>query len=304
MAYQLEPNSGNEESEENDIYKSTFKRFKLNSDSISAAVDFAADSSHPDLIFVEAKTANETLPDCSTKEHFKPYIEWKMFTLKNAIPGLIIIPGILRDNYRLDWFSHFHDNLPYREDYSLKANIALKERDSLENLRWITFGYHHNWNSRKYALDQPSVVIPERIQDLSKVISTYLNINNFRPQAGIVNYYTRKSSLCFHTDDSELDHSIPLFSFSLGAPAIFLIGGLSKDADTPIVPLLLRDSDVLIMTGQSRLALHAVPKIVLEDETGQQQKSGKRKVQKTNDKSKIYRINVNIRQVMKVIDSK
>lgn len=305
MAYQLEPNGGNEESEENGIYKNTFKKFKLNSGSIASAIDFAADSTHPDLILLEAKPAREIIPDCSTKEHFKPYNEWKMFTLKNAIPGLIIIPGILRDNYRLDWFSHFTDNLPFREDYNLKANIALKEKDSLENLRWITFGYHHDWNSKVYALDQPSVVIPERIQDLSKVISTYLNMTSFRPQAGIVNYYTRKSSLCFHTDDSELDHSIPLLSFSLGSPAVFLIGGLTKDASTPIVPLLLRDSDVLIMTGQSRLALHAVPKIVLEEEEhGQKRKSGKRKVQMTSDKSKIYRINVNVRQVMKGIDSK
>ena len=298
MAYQ--PSSGNEEIQENDIYKSTFKQFKLNGNSVDAAIDAAADSAHPELILLDAKPASDTIPECSTKEHFKPYDEWKMFTLKNAVPGLIIIPGILRDQYRMDWFGHFHDDLPMRDGYDFKANTALKEADTLEKLRWITFGYHHNWDSKLYTLDQPSVVIPERIQDLSKVISTYLNLPNFRPQAGIVNYYNRKSTLCFHTDDSELDHTIPLLSFSLGSPAIFLIGGQSKEASTPIVPLLLRDSDVLIMTGDSRLALHAVPRIVVEDECG---KIAKRKVQKTGDKSKIYRINVSVRQVMQV-DSK
>ena len=130
-------------------------------------------------------------------------------------------------------------------------------------------------------------------QDFSKVVSTFLNLN-FIPQAGIVNYYNRKSTLSFHTDHSELDHSIPLLSFSLGSPAIFLIGGLNKNSTTPIVPLMLRDSDLLIMSDSSRLAMHAVSKIMPKDWRKEPVDNNRNN---GGDKSTIHRINVNVRQV-------
>lgn len=46
---------------------------------------------------------------------------------------------------------------------------------------------------------------------------------------------------------------------SFGQPAIFLIGGLSKD-ERPDA-LLLRSGDVIIMTQASRLCYHAVPRV-------------------------------------------
>ena len=51
----------------------------------------------------------------------------------------------------------------------------------------------------------------------------------------------------------------PLISISLGSSAIFLIGSTSK----AIKPrgICVESGDVVIMSGESRLAFHAVPKI-------------------------------------------
>ena len=65
-----------------------------------------------------------------------------------------------------------------------------------------------------------------------------------------------------HTDHSEENLSAPLLSISLGQPAIFLIGGSSL-ATVPSA-LLLRSGDVLLMERESRLAYHAVPRILAE----------------------------------------
>lgn len=277
------------ETEGDDIYKTAFKRFKQTQD-LSSVIDFKKCDIFADkILHLEAPKLNKTLLNCNTREHFKCFDQWKMYTLKDAVPGLIIIPGILKESYRLDWYRYFHDYLPTSEDFNLRANIDLSERNRRDNLRWITFGYHHNWDSKVYCLDQSSVVIPERIQDLCSIVSSYLG-STFEAQAGIVNYYNRKSNLCFHTDHSELDHSLPLYSFSLGAPAIFLIGGLFKNSTTPISAILLRDSDLLIMSGESRLALHAVAKIVPGHDLLDNQSS--------TIHSQIKRINVNVRQVM------
>ena len=82
----------------------------------------------------------------------------------------------------------------------------------------------------------------------------------FLAEAGIVNYYHLDSTLSGHTDHSEKDLSCPLLSISFAQSAIFLVGGKTKD----ICPkaLLLNSGDVIIMSGDSRLAYHGIPKVL------------------------------------------
>ena len=63
-----------------------------------------------------------------------------------------------------------------------------------------------------------------------------------------------------HTDHSEENLSAPLLSISLAQAAIFLIGGSSL-ARVPTA-VLLRSGDALLMERESRLAFHAVPRIL------------------------------------------
>lgn len=75
-----------------------------------------------------------------------------------------------------------------------------------------------------------------------------------------MNYYHMDSTLSGHTDHSEKDLSHPLVSLSFGQSAIFLIGGPTKQVRPKA--LLLNSGDIVIMSGQSRLAYHGVPKIL------------------------------------------
>ena len=75
-----------------------------------------------------------------------------------------------------------------------------------------------------------------------------------------MNYYHMDSTLSGHTDHSEKDLTQPLLSLSFGQSAIFLIGGLTKQ--TRPKALLLNSGDMVVMSGESRLAYHGVPKIL------------------------------------------
>ncbi|XP_046909836.2 alpha-ketoglutarate-dependent dioxygenase AlkB [Dermatophagoides farinae] len=280
-----------------EIYKTTFKlyrnwspksdlplidlRYAENYENFFQQLEQSSDISSPSVV-----------ANCETFTHFKPFDQWKIYKLIKGLDGFFIITGILKENFRQDWFDYFHDQLPsYHEELNLKSNISLNDLNekSKSKLRWITFGYHHDWNSKVYDLNQKTVRIPDRINDLCRIVSMFMNFHisssssTLKPEAGIVNYYTQNSSLCFHTDHSELNHYAPLLSLSLGSSAIFLIGGQTKQSSQPIVPVLLNDSDLVIMSNESRLALHSVPKI-LPSET---------LVKNGN----IFRVNVNIRQV-------
>ena len=279
------------ENNQTDYYKSKFKFYKNeNYEQIKdSVIDFSnLDSLSNNVIQVEPDNIGPIMPLCKTSHHFKPFSEWKLYTLKNSIDGLLIIPQVIRQEHRADWFQYFHNDLPNDNSLNLKSNIHLNEVYNIDKLRWITFGYHHNWDTKVYSVDQSIRTIPERVVDLCQIVKTFMGFQ-FVPEAGIVNYYTSKSTLCFHTDHSELNHDAPLISLSLGSSALFLIGGVDKKQDaTEIIPILLRDTDLLIMSGNSRLAWHAVPKVYPFYNNGNH----------CVPKSMITRINVNVRQVL------
>jgi alkylated DNA repair protein alkB family protein 1 len=57
-----------------------------------------------------------------------------------------------------------------------------------------------------------------------------------------------------HQDDVEPDMCAPIITLSIGCPAIFLMGGPSKQQ--PPTPLLLTSGDVLVLSGPARACFH------------------------------------------------
>ncbi|XP_033180916.1 nucleic acid dioxygenase ALKBH1 isoform X1 [Mastacembelus armatus] len=129
----------------------------------------------------------------------------------------------------------------------------------LERLRWVTLGYHYNWDTKTYSADHYTH-FPADLHLLSFQIAAACGFPGFNAQAGILNYYRSDSSLGIHVDESELDHSQPLLSLSFGQSAIFLLGGTHRE--DPPTALYMHSGDMMVMSGQSRLLYHAVPRIV------------------------------------------
>lgn len=67
-----------------------------------------------------------------------------------------------------------------------------------------------------------------RVRHLCLVSIQYL-VYFCNHQAAIVNYYPIGTTLAGHTDHSEINLEAPLFSFSFGQTAIFLLGGKTKE---------------------------------------------------------------------------
>ncbi|XP_075387979.1 nucleic acid dioxygenase ALKBH1 isoform X3 [Tenrec ecaudatus] len=146
-----------------------------------------------------------------------------------------------------------------------KALLRCKEvtkrrpRSLLEKLRWVTLGYHYNWDSKKYSADHYTP-FPSDLAFLSEQVAAACGFQGFQAEAGILNYYRLDSTLGIHVDRSELDHSKPLLSFSFGQSAIFLLGGLRRD-EAPTA-MFMHSGDIMVMSGSSRLLNHAVPRVL------------------------------------------
>ncbi|KAM9840496.1 nucleic acid dioxygenase ALKBH1 [Aulostomus maculatus] len=129
----------------------------------------------------------------------------------------------------------------------------------LKQLRWVTLGYHYNWDTKTYSANHYTP-FPADLHLLSYQVTTACGFPGFNAEAGILNYYKSDSSLGIHVDESELDHSCPLLSLSFGQSAIFLLGGTHRQ--DPPTAMYIHSGDMMLLSGQSRLLYHAVPRIV------------------------------------------
>ncbi|CAH1112068.1 unnamed protein product [Psylliodes chrysocephalus] len=141
-------------------------------------------------------------------------------------------------------------------------DTAQSDKTLLQSLRWATLGYHHNWDTKIYSEDNRSD-FPSDLKDMTEYIARKLGFMDFIAEAAIVNYYQLNSTLSGHTDHSEQNLEAPLFSFSFGQTAVFLLGG--KTIDEKPVAMFLRSGDILIMSKQSRLCYHGVPRVIKID---------------------------------------
>ncbi len=76
----------------------------------------------------------------------------------------------------------------------------------------------------------------------------------FKAETCLINKYTKGQKLGQHRDNTEKDLTSPIISISLGAPGIFLLGGMERT--TPTTEYLLCPGDIFIMTGSDRLRYH------------------------------------------------
>ncbi|GFS14680.1 alkylated DNA repair protein alkB homolog 1-like [Elysia marginata] len=201
--------------------------------------------------------------------------EWKVFEFPNN-PGFQVILNPFIDGYQSYWVSRcLHDfssdkanitNMTGQPEFDFSdvwlnflQKSTLEKKDPINKLRWTTLGYHYDWNSKEYSESRKND-FPKDVHILSQYISNVLGFGQFNAEAGIVNYYHMDSTLAGHTDHSEIDLEAPLFSISFGQTAIFLLGGKTKSVEP--IAVYLRSGDICVMRGQSRLAYHAVPRIL------------------------------------------
>ncbi|KAE8445124.1 hypothetical protein EG329_013726 [Mollisiaceae sp. DMI_Dod_QoI] len=204
-------------------------------------------------------------------------------------PGLFILPSLLPPFAQKGLLSrllhrdlsdskhmtnlHLHYDVSYPEDnrsfFSASPNsIAFHPKDTKvhkpltvktaleKKIRWVTLGGQYDWTNKVYPSEEPPV-FPEDVAALIMDI-----FPDMEPQAAIINLYSPGDTLSLHRDVSE-EVDKGLVSISLGCDAIFVIGLQDeKSGTTQSAVLRLRSGDALYMTGGSRFAWHAVPKII------------------------------------------
>ncbi|KRZ61023.1 Alkylated DNA repair protein alkB -like protein 1, partial [Trichinella nativa] len=302
-------------------FKRIFKQFKSSSgsDAIQKAIDPSTESGSAcfkpfQLIPLPEGLAANHLAEVGLHADLG---FWKAAELSSK-PGLILIRNAFTSLGQYFWVQtcmKSFPTLPHRSNLG-GASVLGKVGTELANnaelcsrLRWITFGYHHDWDSKVYS-NQERSLIPRELAQLSRIIAGRVGYADYEPEATIINYYNGKTTMSGHVDTSERNLDAPLISVSLGQTAIFLIG-TSKPSDPPEA-LVLRSGDIVVMSGPSRVAFHALPRVICnvryskrafqEEQQQQHQQDATFELVEEIDPLIVgymnaHRINLNIRQV-------
>lgn len=121
---------------------------------------------------------------------------------------------------------------------------------------WITDHTGYRYDPIDPRTGAPWPAMPPVFRDLARRAAEQGGFAGFAPDACLVNRYEPGTRLSLHQDKDELDYSAPIVSVSLGLPATFLFGGLSRN-DKPRRFRLVH-GDVVVWGGPSRLAYHGV----------------------------------------------
>lgn len=280
--------AGRLEQQGEDAFRRLFKYYKRRKPppDLSAVLDFSRAQKNLKVLIAPLHAASVSDRD-ACKAGLRPVWKWKAYTLA-GYPGFTFISDPFLPGWQRYWAKQCLKIYPRkpnvcnldlhmspeetkdlweqsREQLRLKGSDKREAKSLLEKLRWVTLGYHYNWGTKKYSADHHTT-FPVDLAYLSEQVAAACGFHQFKAEAGILNYYHFDSSLGIHVDESEIDCSKPLLSFSFGQSAVFLLGGLKRQ-DCPL-PMFMHSGDIMIMSGSSRLLYHAVPRILPNVEGG------------------------------------
>ena len=122
-------------------------------------------------------------------------------------------------------------------------------------------GWVSDRSGYRYAADDPQTrqpwpAMPASFQSLAVAAAREAGFDRFSPDACLINRYVPGARLTLHQDRNEHDLTQPIVSVSLGVPATFLFGGLSRTDRQLRVGLM--HGDVVVWGGPARLNFHGI----------------------------------------------
>jgi alkylated DNA repair protein (DNA oxidative demethylase) len=121
---------------------------------------------------------------------------------------------------------------------------------------WVSDRTGYRYDRLDPETGQPWPAMPASFLDLAASAADAAGFPGFLPDACLINRYTAGTRLSLHQDRNERDFDAPIVSVSLGLPAVFLWGGMSRSQRPRRVRLV--HGDVVVWGGPARLTFHGI----------------------------------------------
>lgn len=145
---------------------------------------------------------------------------------------------------------------PFRRLTTPGGHVMSVAMTNCGRLGWISDRTGYRYDACDPTTGLPWPPMPRLFSRLAAAAAAAGGFDGFTPDACLINRYAPGAKLSLHQDRDELDLAAPIVSVSLGLPAIFLFGGLTRAARPRRIALA--SGDVVVWGGPARLAYHGV----------------------------------------------
>ena len=123
-------------------------------------------------------------------------------------------------------------------------------------LGWITDRTGYRYEAIDPVSGLPWPRMPDVFSRLATSAAAQAGFGEYAPDSCLINRYEPGARLSPHQDKNEQDYDQPIVSVSLGIPATFLFGGLSRTDKA--LRVKLAHGDVVVWGAFARLRYHGV----------------------------------------------
>ncbi|AGT11141.1 DNA oxidative demethylase AlkB [Paracoccus aminophilus] len=173
-------------------------------------------------------------------------------------PGAVILRGraIATEAQLLEDIARISAAAPFRNMTTpggYKMSVAMT---NCGGAGWVTDAQGYRYARNDPLGGAPWPAMPASFLTLAKAAAAEAGFPGFAPDGCLINRYEPGAKLSLHQDKDEQDLGHPIVSVSLGLPAVFQFGGLTRAAPVHRYPLL--HGDVVVWGGPMRLAYHGI----------------------------------------------
>ncbi|MDE2318200.1 MAG: DNA oxidative demethylase AlkB [Rhodospirillales bacterium] len=178
--------------------------------------------------------------------------------LFTTLPGLAVLPGFALDKEAdlVRAVKALAQAAPFRRMKTPGGREMSAAMTNCGTAGWVSDAKGYRYARQDPLSGQPWPEMPVLFYELAAGAAAAGGFADFQPDMALINRYEPGAKMTLHQDLDEQDFSAPIVSVSLGLPAIFLWGGLSR-ADKP-ARLHLNSGDVLVWGGKARKFFHGI----------------------------------------------
>lgn len=181
-------------------------------------------------------------------------------TRLSLAPGLTYLPGYLGPAAQHDLLGAVHDVMrqapPFLPTMPRTGRPFSVRMTNCGPLGWVSDAGGYRYQPNHPVTGEPWPAMPERRLRAWRDLAGYPG----EPQACLVNLYEPDARMGLHQDRDEKALDAPVVSISLGATAVFRVGGL--DRRDPTRSIRLASGDAFVFGGPARLVFHGIDRIV------------------------------------------
>jgi DNA oxidative demethylase len=172
--------------------------------------------------------------------------------------GAVVLRGFAaaEANVLVDAVRKVVDRAPFRHMLTPGGHRMSVAMTNCGAVGWVADRSGYRYDPLDPTTGEPWPPMPPVFGRLAERAALAAGFTGFEADACLINRYEPGARMSLHQDKDEQDFSAPIVSVSLGLPAIFLFGGLSRK-DRPR-RVLLESGDIVVWGGPARLAYHGV----------------------------------------------